>query len=71
MYEIELSRNAKHYYDRTDKNTARRLDECFLELEKGPFVGTRVKRLKGKVERFRYRVGGLRVTSGWTGTSLG
>ncbi len=63
-YRVELSKNAANYYQRVDKSTAQRLDECFAALEHDPFDFEHhgIKRLWGRLKgRLRYRVGKLRV----------
>ena len=61
MYEVHLARRAERYYRRVDRDTARRLDECFEDLTRDHFCPTRVRALRGYPNAFRYRVGGLRV----------
>jgi mRNA interferase RelE/StbE len=62
MYKVELSDEARRFYDRCDKPVAKKLARCFEALEKNPREGNNVKPLKGKFAgSYRYRVGDLRV----------
>ena len=62
MYKVELSREARAFYDRCDRPVARKLARCFLALERNPREGNNIKPLKGKFAgSLRYRVGDLRV----------
>ena len=63
-YKVKLSRNAESYYKRTDKDTAKRLKDCFETLEETPadWSHPRIKKLRGELSGlWRYRVGDLRV----------
>ncbi len=42
---------------------AKRLDDCFEELERDPYYGPHIKRLKTRPQEllYRYRIGGYRV----------
>ena len=62
MYSVELSPEARAFYDRCDKPIAKKLARCFTSLEKNPREGNNVKSLKGKFAgAHRYRIGDLRV----------
>ena len=62
MYRVELSAEARRFYDRSDQSIARKLARCFQALENNPRQGNNVKPLKGKFAgSYRYRVGDLRV----------
>ena len=62
-FKIELSSKARKFYITCSSDFAERLDKCFEELEKNPFYGPNIKRLKARpVESlFRYRIGNFRV----------
>jgi len=62
MYRVELSREARRFYQRCDKPVAGKLSRCFAALEKDPRAGNNVKALKGQLAgSYRYRAGDLRV----------
>jgi len=62
MYSVELSRDARRYFERADASLQRRLDRCFDRLKVEPHFGGNIKPLKGKLAgHFRYRVGDHRV----------
>jgi len=61
MYKIALSKEAVKYYKKVSSNTAARLDRCFTNLESEPIIGSSIKPLKGIPEKYRYRIGDLRV----------
>ena len=62
MYKVELSREARRFYERCDSAVARKLSRCFEALEANPRAGNNVKALKGPLAgSYRYRVGDLRV----------
>jgi mRNA interferase RelE/StbE len=61
MYRVELSRDAKRFFERASASLQRRLDQCFDRLKKNPRSGN-VKKLSGKLSgRYRCRVGDYRV----------
>ena len=61
MYEVRLARRAFNYYERVDRDTARRLEQCFDDLSQNPFTPGVVRPIRGRRGLYRYRVGGLRV----------
>ncbi len=61
MYEVILQNQPEKYYKKVNQKTAKRLAECFGDLEKEPFCKN-TKSLSGIHKgRRRYRVGGIRV----------
>jgi mRNA interferase RelE/StbE len=62
-FHVELSSKARKFYVSCQKGMASRLDHCFEELEKDPFHGPNIKRLKGRSQEllYRYRIGDYRV----------
>ena len=57
-----LASQPEKYFRRTDVPTAKRLQECFSQLEINPlFSFGKVKKIQGQDTLFRYRVGSLRV----------
>jgi len=62
MYSVELSQEARRFYERCDKPASKKLARCFHSLEQNPLRGNNIKPLKGKFTgSYRYRVGDLRV----------
>jgi mRNA interferase RelE/StbE len=62
-FQVVLSSKARKFYLNCPKDLARRLDNCFEELESDPYRGSNIKRLKtGPKERlYRYRIGDFRI----------
>ncbi len=63
-YELVLSDPANKYYQRVDQKMARRLNQCFTDLEINPFdfKNYDLKPLHGKYAgKLRLRLGGLRI----------
>ena len=62
-FQIELSSKAKKFYAVCSQDLARRLSDCFEELEKDPYRGPNIKRLKARPQErlYRYRIGDHRV----------
>ncbi len=62
-FQIELSSKAKKFYSTCSKDLALRLNDCFEELERDPFRGPHIKRLKTRPQErlYRYRIGDYRV----------
>lgn len=61
-YEVRLLSQAEAYYKKASSKIAKGLERCFEDLEKGNFLKqSRIKKLKGYDEVYRYRVGQLRV----------
>jgi len=60
MFEVRLSRRAQRYYERVDREVAARLNRAFDRLKVNPFEGD-VRRLRGRPDSYRLRVGDLRV----------
>jgi mRNA interferase RelE/StbE len=61
MFRIALSKEALKYYNKVSVVTATRLDKCFTILETDPLNSSNVKSLKGMADKYRYRIGNLRV----------
>lgn len=62
MYHVELSRDAKRFFERADASLQRRLDRCFDQLKVGPRDAGNIKPLAGNLAgRYRYRIGDYRV----------
>ena len=62
-FKLELSSKAKKFYAACTEDFAKRLDICFEELEKDPYYGPNIKRLKAHPKEllYRYRIGEYRV----------
>ena len=60
-FKIALSREALKYYNKVSINTAAKLDRCFSNLEANPLHNQNIKPLQGLSDKYRYRVGSLRV----------
>ncbi len=62
-FKVELSSKAKKFYAACAEDLARRLDHCFEELEKDPYYGPNIKRLKTGPQEllYRYRIGEYRI----------
>ncbi len=62
-FKVELSSKAKKFYVTCSEDFAKRLDVCFAELEKDPYYGANIKRLKTSPKEllYRYRIGEYRV----------
>ena len=62
-FKVELSTKAKKFYLSCTADLLYRLDICFEELEKDPYHGPNIKRLKTSPKEFlyRYRIGQFRV----------
>jgi mRNA interferase RelE/StbE len=62
-FKVELSSKAKKFYEACPEDFAKRLDHCFEELEKDPYYGPNIKRLKTSPKEllYRYRIGDYRV----------
>lgn len=63
-FEVILSKTAFKYYRRVDRKIARRLDYAFLHLERNPWGEADIKPLQGVENKYRLRVGSLRVIYG-------
>jgi mRNA interferase RelE/StbE len=62
MYKVELSRDAKRYFERANALLQRRLDRCFDHIKVNPRGAGNAKRLGGNLSgHYRYRVGDYRV----------
>jgi mRNA interferase RelE/StbE len=62
MYEVELGRDAKRFFERAPASLQRRLDKCFAQLKIDPHGAASAKRLSGNLRgMYRYRVGEYRV----------
>lgn len=62
-FKVELSSKAKKFYTTCTEDFAKRLDDCFKDLEKNPYYGPNIKRLKTRPQEllYRYRIGEFRV----------
>ena len=62
-FQVELSSKAKKFYATCSKDLAGRLKDCFEELEKDPYRGPNIKRLKTRPQErlYRYRIGDYRI----------
>ena len=62
-FQVELSSKARKFYAACAEELARRLDACFKELERDPYRGPNIKRLKTRPQErlYRYRIGDHRV----------
>ena len=62
MYEVKLSSKAQRFYEKADAPLVRKLNRCFDQLAKAPYIHPNIKRLRGELTGyFRYRVGDWRV----------
>lgn len=62
MYHVELSRDARRFFERASAAFQRRLDRCFDQLKVEPRDAGNIKPLTGKLKgHYRYRVGDYRV----------
>lgn len=62
MYNVELSRDAKRFFERAAATLQRRLDKCFDQLKTNPRDAASAKPLGGNLKGiYRYRVGDYRV----------
>ncbi|TYQ16998.1 UNVERIFIED_CONTAM: mRNA interferase RelE/StbE [Acetivibrio alkalicellulosi] len=62
MFKVTFTKDAAKYYEKSDINTKRLLNQCFEVLKNTLFSGYNVKKLHGELEGFyRHRVGKLRV----------
>lgn len=60
-FEVVLMPAALKFYKACAIELARRLNNCFEDLEKNPFFGPSIKLLKGEKRRYRYRLGDYRI----------
>lgn len=61
-FRVVLASQPEKYFEKTDAQTAERLQDCFEHLEKNPlFSPGKIKKVQGRGAMFRYRVGGLCV----------
>ena len=62
-FQVELSSKARKFYVACAKDLVRRLDACFEELERDPYRGPNIKRLRTRPQErlYRYRIGDHRV----------
>jgi mRNA-degrading endonuclease RelE of RelBE toxin-antitoxin system len=62
MYEVILLKKAQSYYKRCSKPVARRLNECFEQMETDPLAAGDVKPLYGEHQGYyRLRIGTIRI----------
>ncbi|MBF0510719.1 MAG: type II toxin-antitoxin system RelE/ParE family toxin [Candidatus Omnitrophica bacterium] len=62
-FKVELSSKARKFYEVCSEDFAKRLDDCFQQLERDPYYGPNIKRLKTRPQAllYRYRIGEFRV----------
>ena len=62
-FKVELSTKAQKFYNSCPKDLAQRLNYCFEDLEKDPYRGPNIKRLKTRPQErlYRYRIGDYKV----------
>lgn len=62
-FQVELSSKARKFYEHCSNDLVRRLNDCFEELERDPYHGPNIKRLKTRPQErlYRYRIGDYRV----------
>lgn len=62
-FRVILMPAALKFYKTCPLELSKRLNKCFIELEKSPFIGRNIKLLRGQSleKRYRYRVGDHRV----------
>ncbi len=62
MYKILLTKEAIKNYKKCDTNDKKKIDKCFKELNKNPYISNNIKRLHGELKGlFRYRIGDMRI----------
>ncbi|MCD6384744.1 type II toxin-antitoxin system RelE/ParE family toxin [Candidatus Sumerlaeota bacterium] len=62
MYEVLLTKDRIEFYKSCPTALARRLNRCFEQLEKNPYLHPNIKALKGKLKGlYHYRVGEYRI----------
>jgi mRNA interferase RelE/StbE len=62
MYDLLLTRDAGHFYERADPPLVKRLNHCFERLRQNPYEHPNIKRLKDPLSgSYRYRIGDWRV----------
>ena len=62
-FKVDLSSKAQKFYNSCPKDLIERLNHCFEDLEKDPYHGPPIKRLKTRPQErlYRYRVGDFRI----------
>ena len=61
-YTVLLQSQPEKYYQKTPPKIVEALQECFLRLEENPrWYISKIKKLKGHTNLYRYQVGYLRV----------
>ena len=62
MYRVNLSNEAKTFFENAIAKLQKRLDRCFEQLKVNPYVHPNIKPLKGKFAGYyRYRLGNYRI----------
>ena len=62
MFEVRFSHEATKAYKSTTESVARRLNKCIEDLQKAPFFGPHIKKLRGDLTgSYRYRCGSVRI----------
>ena len=62
-FEVVLFSQAQKFYKKCPEELAKRLNQCFADLEQNPFHGSSIKLLKTSkgIRVYRYRIGDYRV----------
>ena len=62
-FKVELSTKAQKFYNSCPKDILSRLNDCFEDLEKDPYRGPNIKRLRTRPQEqlYRYRIWNYRV----------
>lgn len=62
MYKVFLHKKAVKYYESLDDKGVKKINRVIDEINKNPFGGHHIKKLRGKQEgKYRYAVGDLRI----------
>jgi mRNA interferase RelE/StbE len=61
MYKLIVDKQVEKFIAKVDTSTRKRLLKALVDLAENPYVDNHVKRLKGKHDLFRKRVGDYRI----------
>ena len=62
IFDVQFTDEAEKSYDELDENMTRRMNRAIDSIEKNPFYGSNIVKLKGKyVGQYRFRVGSYRI----------
>lgn len=61
MYNLVYTKKASKYINLLDKPTRKRIDQALMALAESPFSDTSVRRMKGRNDIFRKRIGDYRA----------